>query len=312
MTAPFVIHANLDCEARWAGGELPGRVAARVSLYAALAAALAPGEGPVEVWAPAAVDAARLCAPPGWTPPRMRVGTPPRVDLAWADPSARAVNDRRLALELATHQGVALPGARVIDHVDELAALPGRWVTKAPWTSAGRDRCHGEGAPTGEQRTRIGRLLAKFGALVLEPWMDRLVDVGACATVHADGDVTAWPPHGLVTDARGTFLGITLAPPALHADEAAALTAVVELVGRRLAAHGYRGPVAVDAFAYVGPSGARAFHPLCEINARHSFGWIAHALHARLGTTRLGFGAAPEGATILIAPAGDGVTAWVA
>nr|MBA3819244.1 hypothetical protein [Deltaproteobacteria bacterium] len=56
----------------------------------------------------------------------------------------------------------------------------------------------------------------------------------------------------------------------------------------------------------------RHFHPLCEINARYSFGWIARGFAARTGATRLGFGAPPPGATELITPAADGVTAWLA
>jgi len=314
---PFVIHANLDCEARWAGGALPGRVASRVSHYAALLAALAPGDRDVEIWAPAAIDPARLIAHARWTPPRMRVGAPPRADLAWARDDAKAANDRRLALEVARTLGVALPGARVVDTLDELdaaiRALAGspRWVAKAPWTTAGRDRCHGEGAPTEEQRTRIARLLERFGALIIEPWLERVSDVGVCATVDARGDVVAEPAHGLVTDARGTFLGIELAPPALADEEHAQLARAVRAVGAALARLRYAGPFAIDAFVYTA-DGERRLHPLCEINARYTFGWIARALHQRLGATRLGFSAPPPGATVLIAPAGDRVTAWVA
>lgn len=311
MTAPFVIHANLDCEARWAGHALPGRVAARVSYYAALLAALAPSDRAVEVWAPAAIDPRRLRAAPGWTPPAMRVGVPPRADLAWARDDARAVNDRRLALAVAAARGRALPGARVITDAGALAGERGRWVSKAPWTTAGRDRCHGDGPPTPEQRTHLARLLARFGALVVEPWMERIVDAGACASVTADGALTAAPPHQLVTDARGSFLGIDLAPPALTDDERAELAAAVRAAGAALAAAGYAGPFAVDAFAYR-DGDARGFQALCEINARYTFGWIARALHQRLGTPRLGFAAPPAEATVLIEPADDGVTAWIA
>src|SRR6185295_17180034 len=144
-----------------------------------LAALAPPGQG-VEVWAPAAVDPARLRSPPPWTAPAMRVGAPPRADARWADPAARAANDRRLALAVAAAHGAALPGQRTIASADEID-LPGPWVAKAPWTAAGRDRCRGAGPPTPEQRTRIERLLARGGALVLEPWCDRIADAGACA-----------------------------------------------------------------------------------------------------------------------------------
>ena len=309
MTA-FVVHANLDCEAVWAGAPLPPAVARRISYYAALLAALAPPGAEVEVWAPAAVDPARLLSPPPWTAPAMRVGAPSRADAAWADPAARAANDRRLALAVSAAHDAALPGERVIASADEID-LPGPWVCKAPWTAAGRDRCRGTGAPTAEQRARIGRLLARSGALVLEPWCDRIVDAGVCARVAVDGAVTAHPPHTLIANARGGFLGIDLSPPALEPAERARLSELVAAAGAALAALGYAGPFAVDAFAY--RDGARRrFRPLCEINARLSFGWIARALADRLGTRRLGFGPAPPGARVLIAPADDGITAWCA
>jgi len=307
----FVIHANLDCEARWAGVPLPLAVQQRISLLGALVAALAPSGAEVEVWTPVAVDPARLLAVAGWTPPALRVGTPPRADLAWADPAAKAVNDRRLAVAVGATLGATLPGVRVLTSVDELAGITGRWVAKAPWTSAGRDRCHGGGPPTDEQRRRLARMLARFGGLVVEPWMDRVLDVGVCATVRADGAVIAEHPHGLLVSPRGQFLAIDLGVPALDADERRRLAEAVTRAGAALFERGFTGPFAIDAFAYH-TLGERRFHPLCEINARYSFGWIARALHARLGLTRLGFGAPPAGATVLIAPAADGVTAWCA
>ena len=297
----MIIHGNLDCEARWAGITLPAAVLARISLYATLVSAL--GEGDVELWTPAAVDPARVMLP--WAV-ALRTGSPARADLAWADATARDANDRRLALFVA-----ALPGARTIRSVDEIdlsGSLVESWIVKLPWTAAGRDRCRGTGPPTSEQRTRIARLLAICGELVLEPWCERILDVGVCATT----DGLTHPPHRLLCDARGGFVGIELAPPELLPDEHALLDAAVAAARPVLMATGYRGPFAIDAFAYRLPTGERRFHPVCEINARYSFGWIARALHARLGTTRLGFGPPLEGARVLIAPGTDGVTAWIA
>jgi hypothetical protein len=307
---PFVVHANLDCEAVWSGAPLPPAVARRVSYYAALLAALAPPDADAEVWAPAAVNPARLLSPLPWRAPAMRVGAPPRADARWADPAARAANDRRLALDVAAAHGAALSGQRTITSPDEID-LPGPWVCKAPWTAAGRDRCRGAGAPTPEQRTRLQRLLARSGALVLEPWCERIVDAGVCARVEPGGAVTVHPPHALLADARGGFLGIDLTPPALEPGELTQLTALTRAAGAALAALGFTGPFAVDAFAYQ-HNAHRRFRPLCEINARLSFGWIARALADRLGARRLGFSPPPPGATVLIAPADDGITAWCA
>jgi hypothetical protein len=318
----IVVDGNLDCEARWAGVTLPAAVLRRISAAATLLGALVDGDE-VELWTPAAIDLARVARIGDLPTIISRIGTPPRADLAWArvDAAARRANDRRTALALTTELGVALPGACVLaDRAALLAHLaaggaaasaPGRWVVKAPWTAAGRDRFHGEPGPlTPADATRLDRMFARFGALMFEPWMDRVDDLGVCARI-VDGEVHARPPHRLRSDARGGFVGIDLAPPALTPSDRARLDAVVDAVGHRLASLGYAGPFTVDAFHHV-VGGARHLHPLCEINARLSFGVVAHALGARLGATGLGFGPAPAGATVLLAPVeGDPVTAWI-
>ncbi len=298
----FTIHANLDLEATWSRGPLPAAVATRVSYYAALTAVLAPADAQTRIYVPVAVDTSRIDLLAMVLP-----GKPTRPpDLVWGDVTQKAANDRRLAMKLAAEHGIGVPGAHAISTVDELA-MEGPWVAKGLWTSAGRDRCHGSGPLASDQRVRVTKLLERFGALVVEPWLPRSVDVGVCAWIAEEG-VRVEPPHGLVTDARGTFLGIDLAPPVLMPDESERLVAFVAAAGARLAALGYRGPIAVDAFV----GGTERVLCVCEINARYSFGWVARGMRERFGTTRLGFGAAPAEARVLIAPADDGITAWIA
>jgi hypothetical protein len=308
----MIVWANLDCEARWGGGTLPQHVARRISAASALLAAFAPENEPVEIYAPAAVDAARIQLPNV----TMRVGAPPRWDLAWADPQAKAANDRRVAVVLNDERKTSLRGAAVITSLAaldaHLAALPPtRWVCKAPWTAAGRDRAHGEGnALGGEQRAYVGRLIDRFGAVMFEPWLDRVLDIGVCAQLGRDGSVTAQPPHTLLCDARGAFVGIDLAPPPLADEDRNTLASTVDAAGRALHRLGYAGPFTVDAFVYR-DGDAQVLHALCEVNARHTFGHVAWALAKRLGTRTLGFGAPPPDAQVLVAGgADDPVTAW--
>ena len=212
---------------------------------------------------------------------------------------ARAANDRRLALAVHERLGTLLPGQRAVTRIDDLPQA-GAWVAKAPWTAAGRDRIHGNGPPTGEQRVYAGRLLQRCGALLVEPWLERTLDLGVTARLDA-GRVTASPPHTLLCDARGAFLGIDLAEPPLAREHRAQLDAFVAAAGDALATTGYAGPFTVDAFVH--PGGLHA----CEINARHTFGHVARALGARV----LGFGPPPPGAHVLVAPtADDPTTAW--
>ena len=47
---------------------------------------------------------------------------------------------------------------------------------------------------------------------------------------------------------------------------------------------GYRGPLEIDCWEYRRAGGGIDFHPLGEINARMSFGHVAHALRDVLGS----------------------------
>lgn len=298
----MILYANLDAEARWAGITLPKHVLERLSALAPLLAAFHPGRlkpVEIEIFAPVAIDPARIKI----ADVVMRTGVPGNYEFAWAEPSAKAANDRRLNLRLHERLGTLLPGQRVVTRVDELDNATGKWVCKAPWTAAGRDRAYGEGPPAGDNRVYVTRLLERFGALLYEPWCERLFDVGVCAHLDGDGRVRKHAPHTLISDARGGFVGIELTPPPLTADEAAQLDRVVDEAAKELAGEGYAGPFSVDAFVY-GPE--RKLHAPCEINARYTFGHVAHALADRCDATRLGFGDAPVGATVLVEGA-----AWI-
>jgi hypothetical protein len=301
------------------------------------------------LWVPAPVHA--RWRPPGDAGPAPRLvwGAPPlpsgdgdvlgddsrgRRDVRWADDArvapadraavARAVNDRRFAAALATEIGVALPGARVVTSVEELAAHlgaggasgspTGTWVAKAVWTAAGRDRVRRIGDVLDDAtRTRVARLIAVHGALVFEPWMTRTIDVGQGGHVGADGAVRLVPPHRGLVDDGGVIRGIVVDDgAALEPAERAQLADTATAAGRALAAAGYAGPFVVDAFVHE-HDGRRRLHPLCELNARLTFGLVARAWAERRGarlTLGLG-GPLPDGGTPLVLDENQTPTAWV-
>jgi hypothetical protein len=352
-----VIHVlgNLACERDWRGAPpVPAFVGQRIAALATLVRALVDADE-VTVWTPVAVEPARIPAVDGLPAVRLAVGVPPpgAQVLAWGasaalvdpappraitaalDPAlraalaaplpsvevARAVNDRRFAIDVARAAGVA--PARVLtaaaaahdaetDPILAAAAAesPSRaWIAKAPLTSAGRDRLVDTVPLTPRTRARLATLVAEHGAVTVEPWLDRRRDVAITGAIDAHGAVAVLAPHGLDSDARGTFRGIDVAPPSLAPADAARLTAVAHAAGAALAARGYRGPYTIDAFEHTA-----GFAPLVEINARLSFGVVARALAARLGRTRLrtGTGAPPPGALVLVAPgARDDGAAWL-
>ena len=268
---------------------------------------------------------------------------------ALAPPSpaaARRANNRALALDVARDLGVALPGARIIRSVAELAdhlraagaaaARGGHWVVKAPFSASARERLRGSGTRLdGPSLRRAERLLESYGRLLFEPWMERTCDVGRVAII--DGSrLRVLPLHGLLVAPNGVFRGVELAGPeraprGLEALEDSSYRCV-EAVAQRLRSLGYSGPFGVDAWQYRGTDGEVRFHPLGEINARMTFGLVARALVERLtaggalrrdaelrfriatsGEHALHLEAAPSSRRVpLLEPSGDDPTcAWI-
>jgi len=197
------------------------------------------------------------------------------------DPAtARACNDRRFAFDLATRQGWSLPGARIITTLDDLPSN-GSWVAKALFSAAGRERVRF--ASRDEQRPRLARLLARFGALLLEPWVDRVLDLG-CAGLTDGARVDVFPPHRLDSDAAGVFRAAVIDDSGDAIAEPSVLAQVrdtAHAAGEALAAAGYRGPFSVDAYLWRDRAGAVQLQRMSEVNARLTFGLVARAAAER-------------------------------
>jgi hypothetical protein len=184
------------------------------------------------------------------------------------------------------------------------------WVAKAMICAAGRDRVRRRGAIDAATRVRLERLLERSGALLVEPWLERVMDLGQPGEIGADGAVTLVPPHRLICDEGGGFRGIEIGDDAAGEHEWD-LGVAGRAAGAALARIGYRGKFVVDAFVYRTAAGLR-LRPVVEINARWTFGWIARAWAEVLGpgVLEIGRGAPPAGATPLLLPGDDPTSAW--
>lgn len=265
------------------------------------------------------------------------------------------VAHRSFALELARDLGRALPGSRLVADLGELEAhlasgdrrsgvrvSSGRWVVKAPYSAAGRERHLGaspEELRRPEIRRRLEGLFERHGALLFEPWVERLADFG-CAGLLGRTSLLPAGGHGLEVDRRGAFRAIVLpAAPAgevhreydlerdaealgLRPVEAELLQASFEATAARLRSAGYTGPFGLDSYRWRRPDGTAAFQPLGELNPRLTFGLVARCLVERLAgplasrgrPLRLSLvGPAPRGALVLLEPGDDGsFGAWLA
>ena len=201
-----------------------------------------------------------------------------------------------------------------------------RWVVKAPWSSAGRERLRGRGWPLPEPDTlRLSRLLDTYGKLVVEPWCERVAEFGSIAYV-AGGVVRRIGFHATETTGGGAFRGLRPLPEVpvedgLTGDEMVALHGATQAAGGWLAAEGYEGPFGLDAWRYVDGGGATRFHAMGELNARLTFGFVARRLAEGAGWDARSDRAGPalqiggeggegDGARPLLRAGDDGVSAW--
>jgi len=214
----------------------------------------------------------------------------PLADLLWhlpvPSPEAVArVHHRGFALRLAAELGCALPGARMVDSLEELdrhlAArdAPAAWVVKAPFSASGRSRYIERSGPslTGEKSRRtVENLFTHHGPLLFEPWLDRIADWGCSALLTAEG-LRIVGIHRQRVDVKGQFAGIDLAAQDLPEGDRGRLVEAVTCAATALRRAGYVGPFGIDAWHWRRPEGTAAFHPLGEINARMTFGLVAWA-----------------------------------
>lgn len=207
-----------------------------------------------------------------------------------AENVVRELNSRRFSTALESQWNCQLDGQCLIESVDRLAAvlrrLPkecDRWCLKAEFAMSARERILGRGSkPTEQTINWVRKRIAATGCVYLEPWVERIDEVGLQITVPRTGAPILEGITPLLTDSLGSYLGSRIAPePAL--DEC--WSPAVE-VGLRLAARvqdmGYFGPIGIDAVRYRDSSREIRLRPLQDVNARFTMGRLSLGLRRLL------------------------------
>lgn len=189
----------------------------------------------------------------------------------------RRVNDRRFSLDL----GATLPGQRsvtTLEEVVEALAAPsprGNWLLRRPHGYAGRGRRRVRPDEVlGEARTWIDASLRYSGALVVEPWVERVADFGLHGHVSATGIVVLGEPTCQQMTEDGAWIETRrVRHGELGREEAYSLLMAAKSSADALARAGYFGAFGIDAFRWRDEHGKLQWNPRCEINARYSMGW---------------------------------------
>jgi hypothetical protein len=232
-----------------------------------------------------------IFTPWGWTPSAAQVGEragsivkPVPFEIV------KRVNSKLWSHALEVELGIAQKGAGVASTFAELQEAVARaspapndkWVIKSPFGFAARDRVLGRGPHLeGAQATWCERRLQRGETLIFQPWLEVKREYGIALEISMDGSYEIHGISDLQTNGAGTGTGYILgrkpAPQRL-----AELERISRVVAGRLFKENYFGPVGIDALEHAG-----GLHPLLEINARYTLGFIAVAAERIFGAGRL-------------------------
>ena len=141
-------------------------------------------------------------------------------------------------------------------------------------------------------RGALGRL-AKYGGLIMEPWLRRIKDysvqlwIGPAGDLHCQGIVEQiLRPSGIYVGHRGVVNEAGEIRTGGPHDEA--LRGAAEAVGLAASSSGYVGPCGVDSFTFQDADGKEWLRPVVEFNARFTTSTVMLELLGRaLGNVRV-------------------------
>lgn len=228
-----------------------------------------------------------LFTPWGWSPSAALAG---RQLGAIVSPPAdfetiARVNSKLWSHALEVELGWATKGAATAADIEELrerikCACPGaqdKWVIKSPFGFAARDRVLGRGPLLEPPQARwCERRFAKNETLIFQPWLEVIREYGIVLEISPAGRYELRGISDLQTNGAGTGKGYLLGRPPTR-ERVPELERIAAIVCERLFQAGYHGPVGIDALEHSG-----GLHPLLEINARYTMGFIAVAVERSL------------------------------
>lgn len=171
--------------------------------------------------------------------------------------------------------------ARLLEH--------GQALLKAPFACAGRGHLRVNHASLPDKtRGWLDNTLAAHGSVVIEPWLDRVLDFSALYEMRPGGESAMLALTRIENDAAGRFLGIRIGPKwgnLLEPEvaeflfrEADVLRIYQETIPAALKVllPGHAGPLCVDAMVHRRGDGSLALKPVVELNVRMTMGRIAY------------------------------------
>ena len=192
---------------------------------------------------------------------------------------------------------------QVLTQIERLAAAgSGAVVVKALYGSSGRGQIHCRGGQVrAEQRGQLANMLRRQGQVVVEPWLDKVVDLSLHFDVGVEGAAVVAGWTRFLNSGRGQYRGSLVGSLTAGLDEEVKRflygdgrdahrlprlgEQLAEWLVEPLRAAGYQGPVGVDALVYRDRDRLR-LKPIVEINPRTTMGRVALKLRQAVNSAR--------------------------
>ncbi len=199
--------------------------------------------------------------------------------------------------------GVACDSADAV--IAQIAAIAadgyGVAVIKAIYGASGQNAVRVHGTELDDnQRGWLKRILAAQGAVVVEPWLDGLLDFSVHADLRPDSSVSSHGIVRLLTDGRGQYRGAVIGRfvdgldtdviRGLYRDTPRLLHRLFDDIFAKIAGTVEASvpmPLGIDGLVYR-HAGEVRLKPIIEINPRYTMGRLALELNKRLRTGRVG------------------------
>ena len=203
----------------------------------------------------------------------------------------RTWSNRRTAVELLKRVRRQLPDtigeSFYCESLHQVEELAGQWsmvVVKAPWSCSGRGIRYMEGAMDDGKKKWIANIISQQGAVTLEPFYHKVIDLGMEFTACLDGTVQ-FDGLSLFHPENGAYMGNLISTEQRKRErlekyvssELLDLTAAI--LKKELASlfqGQYVGPLGIDMMV-VAQEERFLLHPLVEMNLRRTMGHMALA-----------------------------------
>ena len=179
----------------------------------------------------------------------------------------------------------------------------GNFLIKTPIASSGRGQIRVKnGHIRADQLTNLEKIIQKHGEVIVEPWLDKVLDLSFHFDIGENEEITAIGWTRFCTNTRGqyraTFVSQMVA--GLSSETKQFLygngknprqlnrlgETLSRIIGRAIAKLGYMGPVGIDALVYRNSNQELLLKPIVEINPRWTMGRLGHSLKSRVNSAR--------------------------